>query len=127
MLAVRIGSPLASPGKGSPFTPGKKSRLKAAREVQDAPSSILAAHRGEQLSTIKFRDVESLLERSMSLPVGVTVSELKVAACSLFGYTVDRSADVTLASPDEGIQTFDQKEDSALTVLASEATWTEVT
>ena len=62
----------------------------------------------------------------MSLPVGVTVSELKVAACSLFGYPVDRSTDVTLASPDEGIQTFDQKEDSALTVLASEATWTEV-
>ncbi len=100
---------LASKGAvKSPPTSPKSSRLKASREVQAAPISILNSHKGEQIAVVKFREVESLLERSVGLPVTVTVAELKLAACTLFGYPVERSRDVKLSAPDEGITVYDQ-------------------
>jgi len=92
-------------------------------EVSD---ELMQAHHGETLSLFKFRDTETLSERSMWLPASVTLAELRAQAVKIFSYDRRRVEDVMLSYPEEGIATFDNDGESPLRVLATDHDWTEV-
>lgn len=99
------------------------SRLRQAREPRTAMASILEAHADDPLEKVKFRDVESLVERTALMPTTTTLEELKLQSCTLFLFKMDRAADVRLTYPNEGIRNYDNSEDSRSTTLAAEEDW----
>lgn len=104
----------------------KKTRLQMSRMPLEVSDELMQAHHGETLSLFKFRDTETLSERSMWLPASVTLAELRAQAVKIFSYDRRRVEDVMLSYPEEGIATFDNDGESPLRVLATDHDWTEV-
>lgn len=78
------------------------------------------------MALFKFRETETMTEKAVRLPIGVTVSELKFAAAVCLGYDPKLVSGFRLAFPDDGIEQYDQSEDSATTVLDDDAAWKKV-
>jgi len=100
----------------------EKSRLKAAREPIKASSDLLDKHPNDPLVLIKFREMETLRERSLLVPVGVSLSELKQQACTFFNYPPAKFNGVKLGYPNDGIERYDAEGDSMLRNLDSDST-----
>ena len=99
------------------------SRLRKAREPKQCLGSILAGHPDETVSSVRFRDLESLVERTAMLPATVTLEELQQQATHFFKYDAKRVGEVELLFPNEGIKMFDSSDDSRATNLEAEADW----
>ena len=93
------------------------SRLRRAREPKECVPSILAAHPDDMLTKVRFREVDTLVERTAMLPSRVTLDELKQQAAVFFRYPADRTEEVTVTYPNDGIKDFDCSAESKSTQL----------
>lgn len=103
------------------------SRLKGTREPIVSSDELLERHKNDPLVLIKFRETESLKEKSILLPVGVHLKELQKQACIFFGYPMDKYQGVKLGYPNDGIERYDQEGDSILRNLDNDISVQQVT
>jgi hypothetical protein len=100
----------------------EKSRLQAGRIPVKASSQILERHPNDPLVLLKFREIETLRERSILVPVGVHLSELQQQACAFFNYPENKADKVKLGYPRDGIERYDAEGDSVLENMNSDDT-----
>lgn len=100
----------------------QQSRLKGTREAATTSTEVLERHPNDPLVLIKFRETETLKEKSILVPVGVHLKELQKQACLFFSYPEEKYPGVKLGYPNDGIERYDQEGDSILRNLDSDAT-----
>jgi hypothetical protein len=105
----------------------QQGRLKGTREPTMSSGEVLERHPNDPLVLIKFRETESLKEKSILVPMGVHLKELQKQACVFFNYPQEKYMGVKLGYPNDGIERYDQEGDSILRNLDSDTTVQEVT
>lgn len=76
---------------------------------------------------VKFRDTDTLRERSTTFSHTATLRDLQDKAAILFGWPTDRSREIHLEYPEDGIAAFDSSEShGSCTVISDDTSWQEV-